>query len=172
MKIIRTKRKTLALEISSNASLIIRAPQLMPLFLIKKFIKEKQSWIAKKQRLIKDRNKKAQNIAPSKISKEKALDKITKRVEHYSSLSGFKYNQIKITSAQKRWGSCSANNNLNFPKKLALAPDKVIDYVVVHELCHIKEKNHSQKFWNEVSKLMPEYKKYRKWLKDHGYLLK
>ena len=172
MKIIRSRRKTLALEISSDASLIIRAPKLMPLFLIKKFIKQKQSWITKKQNLIKTRNKKIQNTKTIKISKKQALEKITKRVKYYSSLSGFKYRNIKITSAQKRWGSCSVQNNLNFPQRLALAPDKVINYVVIHELCHIKEKNHSSNFWQEVAKIMPNYKIYKKWLKENGYLLK
>ena len=172
MKIVRSNRKTLALEISSDASLIIRAPRLMPLFLIKKFIKQKQSWISKKQSLITTRNKNIKSIKVSRISKEKTLEKITKRVKYYSSLSGFKYKNIKITSAQKRWGSCNYQNNLNFPKRLTLAPDKIIDYVVIHELCHIKEKNHSQNFWKEVAQIMPEYKKHRKWLKENGYLLK
>jgi predicted metal-dependent hydrolase len=172
MKIIRSKRKTLALEILSDASLIIRAPKLMPLFLIKKFIKQKQNWITKKQNLITARNKNIKSIKISQISKEGALKKITERVKYYSSLSGFKYKNIKITSAQKRWGSCSAQNNLNFPQKLALAPDKIIDYVVIHELCHIKEKNHSRKFWKEVEKIMPDYKIHRQWLRNYGYLLK
>jgi predicted metal-dependent hydrolase len=172
MKIIRSKRKTLALEISSDASLIIRAPRLMPLFLIKNFIKQKQNWITKKQELIKIRNQKKSQIPTFKITKEQALEKITKRVKYYSSLSGFKYQNIRITSAQKRWGSCSARNNLNFPQRLALAPNQVIDYVVIHELCHIKEKNHSSNFWNEVAKIMPDYKIHRKWLKENGYLLK
>ncbi len=172
MKIIRSKRKTLALEITSDASLIIRSPRLMPLFLIKKFIKQKESWITKKQKLIKTRNKKIQSTKVLFVSKVDALKKISKRVEYYSSISGFKYKNIKITSAQKRWGSCTFKNNLNFPRRLALAPDEVIDYVVIHELCHVKEKNHSQNFWNEVAEIMPEYKKYRKWLKEKGYLLK
>ena len=172
MKIIRSHRKTLALEISSDASLIIRAPKLMPIFLIKKFIKQKQNWIIKKQNLVKLRNQKIKSIQPSQISKNEAFQKIYERVKYYSSLSGFKYQNIKITSAQKRWGSCNAHNNLNFPKRLALAPNKIIDYVVIHELCHIKEKNHSQNFWNEVIKLMPDYKKYRQWLKNNGYSLK
>jgi len=172
MKIIRSKRKTLALEISSDASLIIRAPRLMPVFLINNFIRQKQNWITKKQRLIKARNKKIQSTKISSISKTTALKKISERVKYYSSLANLEYQKINITSAQKRWGSCSAQNNLNFPQRLALAPNKVIDYVVVHELCHIKHKNHSQNFWQEVFKIMPDYKIHRQWLKNHGYLLK
>ena len=103
---------------------------------------------------------------------KQVLKKISERVKYYSSLADLKYQKINITSAQKRWGSCSAQNNLNFPQRLALAPNKVIDYVVVHELCHIKHKNHSQNFWQEVFKIMPNYKIHCQWLKNHGYLLK
>jgi len=172
MKIIRSNRKTLALEISSDASLIIRSPRLMPVFLINNFIKQKQTWINKKQKLIKARNQKKSQMPIFKIIKKQVLKKISERVKYYSSLADLKYQKINITSAQKRWGSCSAQNNLNFPQRLALAPNKVIDYVVVHELCHIKEKNHSKNFWQEVAKIMPEYKIHRRWLKNHGYLLK
>ncbi len=172
MKIIRSRRKTLALEISSDACLIVRAPRLMPVFLIKKFIKQKQNWIIKKQKLIRDRNEKIAKISIPKITKQEALKKITQRVKYYASLSGFKYNKIKITHAKKRWGSCSYQNNLNFTIRLALAPLPVINYVVVHELCHIKEKNHSRNFWQEVSKIIPNYKIHQQWLKDNSYLLK
>ena len=171
MKIIRSKRKTLALEIDSQANLIVRAPKFMPVFLIKKFVQKKQNWINKKQKLVKKRNLEIKSIKTSQMSKIKALEKISQKVEYYSSVSGFKYKNIKITSAQKRWGSCSAKNNLNFSKRLASTPDEIIGYVVVHELCHIKHKNHSKNFWNEVEKLMPDYRKHRKWLKNKGYLL-
>lgn len=173
MRIIRSKRKTLALEIDSNACLIIRAPKLMPVFVIKKFIQQKQNWIIKKQKLIKQRNKQIELTKKStpKISKNKVYKIISQRVKYYSSISNLKYNKINITNAKKRWGSCNAKNNLNFPLRLASASEKIIDYVVVHELCHIKEKNHSKKFWNKVQRLMPDYKKHRKWLKDKGYLL-
>ena len=172
MKIIRSKRKTLALEITSDASLIIRAPKLMPVFLIKKFVKKKENWISKKQKLIEVRNSEIKTFGPKKqISKTQARQIIAPRVQYYASILKFKYQNIKITSAQKRWGSCSVQNNLNFPQRLALAPQEIIDYVVVHELCHIKHKNHSKNFWSEVEKLMPNYKKHRKWLKNKGYLI-
>ncbi len=172
-EIIRSKRKTLALEIDSQANLIIRAPRLMPLFLIKKFIQKKQNWITKKQKLIQTRNLEIKSL-PSKrqISKNQAEQILKPRVQHYAAILKLKYQKIKITSAQKRWGSCSVQNNLNFPLRLALAPNEIINYVVVHELCHIKYKNHSQNFWNEVAQIMPDYKKHRKWLKNKGYLLK
>ena len=80
---------------------------------------------------------------------------------------------VKITSAEKRWGSCSGDDNLSFSFRLIMAPPDIIDYVIVHELMHIKEKNHSPKFWKLVEAVMPEYKIHRRWLKDnhHKFIL-
>ena len=81
---------------------------------------------------------------------------------------GVDYGQITIRSQKTRWGSCSSKGNLNFNCLLLLAPPEVLDYVVVHELCHRKEMNHSPRFWAEVARVMPDYKVRRKWLKDNG----
>ncbi len=96
---------------------------------------------------------------------------IPKQVQHYASLFNFNYKQIKITSAISRWGSCSYNNNLNFTYKLIMCPIEVINYIVVHELCHTKEKNHSQKFWHRVEEILPNYKTQEKWLKENKKII-
>ena len=103
--------------------------------------------------------------------KEQAYSKISERALWFSSLSGIKYNKINITNAQKRWGSCSAKGNLNFSWRLIMAPLRVIDYVIVHELAHIEEKDHSNNFWNKVKVMMPNYKNYKNWLKENEHLL-
>lgn len=95
-----------------------------------------------------------------------------KRVEWYAQIRGFQYNKISITAAQKRWGSCTCGGNLNFPWRLIMAYLAVVDYVVVHELIHLEEKNHSRVFWNKVGMLIPDYKKYQEWLKKNGHLLR
>ncbi|MFN4111286.1 MAG: M48 family metallopeptidase [Ignavibacteria bacterium] len=104
--------------------------------------------------------------------KKIAKEKITERVQRYAQISGLSYNSINITDAQKRWGSCSHNGNLNFSWRLIMAPLGVIDYVVVHELAHLEIKNHSKAFWNKVKILMPDYEKHKDWLTKNNYFLK
>ncbi|MBI4687875.1 MAG: M48 family metallopeptidase [Nitrospirae bacterium] len=96
---------------------------------------------------------------------------MSERVSWYSSLSGLKYNRVKISDAQKRWGSCSAKGNLNFSWRLIMSPIRVIDYVVIHELAHLEERNHSKKCWNKVKIMLPDYEQYKEWLKENKHLL-
>jgi len=99
---------------------------------------------------------------------EFALKVILVKVKNYASLMNVQYGRITIRNQKTRWGSCSSKGNLNFNCLLMLAPDEVVDYVVIHELCHLIEMNHSKAFWKQVEQMMPDYKKHRKWLKDHG----
>ena len=97
-----------------------------------------------------------------------ALKVISVKVKHYAGLMNVQYGRITIRNQKTRWGSCSSKGNLNFNCLLMLAPDEVVDYVVIHELCNLIEMNHSKAFWKQVEQVMPDYKKHRKWLKDHG----
>jgi predicted metal-dependent hydrolase len=89
-------------------------------------------------------------------------------VQYFAPLVGVDYRRITIRSQKTRWGSCSSSGNLNFNCLLLLAPPEVLDYVVVHELCHRKEMNHAPRFWAEVGRVLPDYKKRNKWLKENG----
>lgn len=100
--------------------------------------------------------------------RESAFEKITERARYYSQISGWKYSLIRINNAQGRWGSCSRGNALNFTWRLVMAPPEVLDYVVVHELAHIPEKNHSPRFWNKVEMILPNYQVQREWLRKNG----
>jgi predicted metal-dependent hydrolase len=100
--------------------------------------------------------------------KEMAFKVISERVALYSQKYNFSPKQVKISSAKTRWGSCSPDGTLNFTWRLVMSPLDVIDYVVVHELAHLRIKNHSRKFWSVVEAIYPEYKKQRKWLRDNG----
>ncbi len=103
--------------------------------------------------------------------KSQAQEYITQRVEYYSQLTALRYTSININNATTRWGSCGYQSTLNFTWRLIMAPARVIDYVVVHELMHLKQKNHSQKFWKEVANILPDYKLDDHWLKNCGHLL-
>lgn len=100
--------------------------------------------------------------------KARALQVLSERVKLYAAQHGFKPMRIRITSARTRWGSCSSRGTLSFTWRLVMAPIEVIDYVVVHELVHLKVKNHSKVFWDSVAALMPDYKQRLAWLKANG----
>ena len=101
--------------------------------------------------------------------RQQALEILTDRVQHFASQHGFRATQVRISSARTRWGSCSARGTLSFTWRLVMAPLPVIDYVVVHELVHLKVRNHSKQFWDQVNQLMPDFKNRRSWLKEHGH---
>ena len=100
-----------------------------------------------------------------------ALEHITQRVGYWAQITGLKYRSIRINSATTRWGSCGYKDGLNFTWRLIMAPARVVDYVVIHELMHLKQKNHSRKYWAEVAKVMPDYRQDERWLKANGHLL-
>jgi predicted metal-dependent hydrolase len=102
--------------------------------------------------------------------KKKARQYLLERVDFYESMFKLKSSGIRITSAESRWGSCSEDNHLSFSFRLMMAPPEIVDYVVVHEMMHIREKNHSSKFWNLVVEVIPDFKAHRRWLRDHQHL--
>ena len=102
--------------------------------------------------------------------KKKAEAYLPARVDHFSRIQNLTPHGIRITKADKRWGSCSSEDNLAFSFRLMMAPPDVIDYVVIHELMHIRQKNHSSKFWRLVIEAMPQYQAHRRWLRDHQHL--
>lgn len=179
IKLIRSKRKTLVIEVNANGEVVVRAPLRMPVSQINKFIGEKADWIdihvrkmlkRKEERKSQEDSKGGRPISDQEIRllKIKAKRVIPHKVNQYAQQMGVTYGNITIKVQKSRWGSCSAKGNLNFNCLLMNAPEEIIDYVVVHELCHRKEMNHSPKFWTEVEKVIPDYKDRRKWLKDHG----
>lgn len=216
-KLIRSSRRTLALEIDKNAQLIVRSPQLLSIKKVKDFINEKQNWILKKQQQILEKKanrpkkqyingekflylgneyplnivekqyeplfllqdtfylaKKYQKNASEifKIWYKKTAEKlIPPRVKLYANKHNLTFNNIRITDATTRWGSCSTYNNLNFNLALIMADIDVIDYVIAHEVAHTIHKNHSSDFWQLVEVIKPNYKKHKEWLKNNAELL-
>jgi len=216
-RIIKTRRKTISLQITEYAELIVRAPYRVKEKEIEEVIKKHSEWIRKKKQEMLAKDPKFvgkqfvngegflylgkqyklrivdggqdrltlqdQFILPSDSIhrvrnifldwyRNAALIKLTERADVISQATGLKYYSIKITNAEKRWGSCGAKGRLNFSWRLAMAPVSVIDYVVLHELVHTAVKNHPRSFWNRVEAFMPDYRKKNEWLKQNGYLLR
>lgn len=152
---------------------MVRAPLKIAEKEIYKFIEEKQGWIDGALSRAQERAK-AREDMPELFSKDlreltiKARKVIPDKVKAYADKMNVTYEKITIRHQKSRWGSCSTKGNLNFNCLLMLTPDEVVDYVVVHELSHRIHMNHSKEFWQEVEKILPDYKKRRKWLKDNG----
>ncbi len=212
-QLIRSRRKTLSLQIDKNAQLIVRAPERLSIKKIEAFIQDKSNWIEKKTQasqevlvtkpqylegeqflylgnhypLIRQTNAKNKLEFNGEVFKlnydsdgtnefhrwyKSAFKKIAlPRLDYYSDLYQLTYKQVRLKSQKTLWGSCSSANNINLNYLLIGAPISVIDYVIVHELCHIKHKNHSKHFWALVESILPNYKVEKKWLKTNGHKL-
>lgn len=210
-KLIRSRRKTIALGVTADASLVVRAPMQTPVGYIERLVKRKMKWIQGAIARVESRPRalprefiegesflylgksyklSIEKNAPKNISfrngfllrstekkyareliigwyKKEAKKKIAERVEWCARRFGLSFKSIKITSAEKRWGSCSTTGNLNFSWRLIMAPTSVIDYVIIHELAHLEHKNHSKDFWNSIKIMYPNYEKAKNWLKQN-----
>ncbi len=168
-EIIRSSRKTLALEITRDGQLKVRAPYKVSRKEIQNFVKSKESWIFKHLKRIEEtKAEQPEPLSSEEIEKlvQKALQVLPEKVEHYARIIGVTYGRITIRNQKTRWGSCSSKGNLNFNCQLMRLPEELQDYVVVHELCHRKEMNHSPNFWKEVKNIMPDYQERRTRLKQ------
>lgn len=176
VQVIKSNRKTVAIQINADLTVTMRVPRRATKRDIQKILKEKEGWILKHLEEMKEQQEAYEASAPEPLTKEeikalaeKALVYIPKRVEYFSKLIGVNYGRITIRNQKTRWGSCSSRGNLNFNCLLMLTTPEAIDYVVVHELCHRKQMNHSKAFWSEVEKILPDYKTQVKWLREEGY---
>jgi len=208
-KIIRSRRKTISIEIRSG-EIVVRAPILVPKFAINKFVLQKADWInkylqktslpstigigkimfggvlrnlefadgpneiifdgAKMIVLTSGNSTKLQNLKLKQFLIKESRDAIERHLKRYEHNFEVDYD-FTIKMYKSKWGSCSPQNELTFNGKLIMAPDEVVEYVVVHELCHTRVKNHSKKFWNEVGLILPDYKRRRRWLRANHHLL-
>lgn len=100
--------------------------------------------------------------------RKEALAVIREKAEEYAKVLSVHFESIRIKDQRSRWGSCSSKGNLNFNWRILMAPEPVCDYVIIHELCHLVFMDHSSNFWNLVESICPEYKQYKKWLKENG----
>jgi predicted metal-dependent hydrolase len=216
-QIVRSRRKSFALIIQRDGSLVVRAPLRASDRQIRELVQKKEKWIIAKQEAARQtyatiRPREYVNgenflylgksyklaivdgnqpfltfedqfyLAKSALPQADAVFKawytqqarqiISERAAWYAAQNGFVYQRVNITGARTRWGSCGARGSLNFTWRLVMAPLRVIDYVVVHEVAHLKHKNHSKAYWEEVKRLMPDYQQQIKWLKANGHTLR
>lgn len=170
--LIRSRRRTMALEIK-NGELFLRVPLRTSQGQIRQFLIQHESWIETHMARAQQRQ---EALAKCPVLSEQELTELTQqakivipqRVAHFAPLVGVTYGNVTIRHQRTRWGSCSGRGNLSFNCLLMLAPPEVLDAIVVHELCHRKEMNHSSRFYEEVLRILPDYHTRHAWLKEHG----
>ncbi len=170
-EVIRSSRKTVAVQVKPDLRVVVRAPMRMKNADIDAFVEKNRAWI--ERHLQAAREAQAQALPPLSNEEiealaDRALAELPPRVAQLASLLGVQYHRITIRNQTSRWGSCSGKKNLNFNCLLMLCPGEVTDYVILHELCHLKELNHSKRFWALVEGCCPNYRAHRRWLRTEG----
>ena len=171
--VIRSNRKSMALQVRADESVTARVPLWVPDAEVRRFLKQHEAWIVKKRGSVRAGSEKTREVgAPpleqlSASERKKVREKIIARVSFYCSRMNVSVGQMSVRSQKTRWGSCSAKGNVNFNYLLAYLPEELLDYVVVHELSHRRHMDHSKEFWAEVEKYCPDYKNCRKKLKAY-----
>ena len=172
-ELIRSKRKSLALQVKGDGTVVVRAPLRLSEDKIDRFVREHLDWIEKQKDGIQELSGKRHVITEQERADgiQKALKIFPERTAFFAERMGIDYGRITVREQKTRWGSCSQKGNLNFNWKLVLMPQELLDYVVVHELAHKKEMNHSARFWAIVEQELPDYQKRRNELKKLGQFL-
>ena len=177
--LVRSKRRSCAISIDLNGQITVRVPLRTSEKEISHLLIDKRLWIINKYLEIQEQQKNrpvsdltdSQRAALERRYIDAAKNYFPKRAAYFTQFTGGSYNRITIRDQKTRWGSCSAKGTLSFNWRLMLAPPAILDYVVVHELCHLTYLDHSSAFWKKVESVYPDYRTARKWLKDHGHEL-
>ena len=172
VQIIRSSRRSMGLQVKADGTVCARVPMQVMDYAVQEFIEGHAEWIFKKRKLVLSKDNRPDIVYLPEVTDESDRERIQtfieEKVSHYASVMGVSYGRITMRNQKTRWGSCSSKGNLNFNCLLMLAPSEILDYVVVHELCHRKQMNHSKAFWLEVEKVLPDYKESIEWLKEEG----
>ena len=174
--VIHSRRKTLSMQVKGDGQVEIRAPLRTSDAEIRRFLETHRRWLEKhlqKAQALQQAKAGVRKLTAAETAelKKKAKRILPERVAYWAPLIGVRPGRIAVRCQKTRWGSCSAKGNLNFNCLLMLAPEGVIDYIVVHELCHLKHMNHSKRFYAEIEKVLPDYRQHQQWLKDNGEFL-
>lgn len=165
-----SKRKTIAICVTCEEELLVKIPIGTPDERIRRFLKQKEYWIYKTymRQVNENKNRLVFSKEEERKLREKARRVFTEKTRWYAGQIGVSYNRIRIAEQKTRWGSCSSSGTISYNWRLILMPENIQNYVVVHELCHCIEMNHSQRFWELVKCYIPEMQQCRNWLKEHG----
>jgi len=166
--------KSMRLAIYGGGNFIVTAPASLPQNRIERFIAEKSKWVVdtieyfKKfpATIFKKRKTKKESRAEFLLHKEKVLSQVKARLDYFNQFYGYRWSNVQIRNQKTRWGSCSRRGNLSFNYKITFLPEHLADYVIVHELCHIGEFNHSKNFWALLAQALPNWKELRRELKS------
>lgn len=164
--LVKSARRTIAIEIKRDGTVVVRAPRRAKDEEIKSFVKSKRGWIEKHLARIASAPK-AEKFSLKEIAemKAKVYSPLVFKVKFFAEKAGVSYGKVSVRAQKTLWGSCNKKGDLSFNCLLSLLPQELFDYVVVHELCHRKQMNHSAAFWREVEKILPDYKARRANLK-------
>ncbi len=167
----RRGQRSIRLSVHADGRVSVSAGLSMPERLIEAFVRDNATWIERAQARMSKlkpgllaRRDRAEYLA----KKEEARALAHSRLAHFNEAYGFRWNRVSIKDQRSQWGSCSRYGNLNFNYKIVLLPSALADYVIVHELCHLKEMNHSARFWSLISKTVPEWRERRSKLRRYG----
>ena len=174
--VIRSRRTTLSMQVKGDGQVEIRAPLRTSDAEIRRFLETHRRWLEKhlqKAQALQQAKAGVRKLTAAETAelKKKAKRILPERVAYWAPLIGVRPGRIAVRCQKTRWGSCSTKGNLNFNCLLMLAPEGVIDSIVVHELCHLKHMNHSKRFYAEIEKVLPDYRQHQQWLKENGEFL-
>lgn len=163
-----SRARRLRLAIYADGSFVVTKPRSLPENFVERFILDKAAWILKKMTDFKQYSGMRFNFTPKDYQAQKAAASafIAQRIRHYNEYYHFTYHKVSVRNQKTCWGSCTRSGNLSFNFKILHLPAALADYIIVHELCHLKEFNHSKKFWQLVGETMPDYNLQRKTLKQ------
>lgn len=168
----KSKRaKQMRLVVYRDGRVVVTTPYLISSWFVDRFVEKKKKWLLRKIFLLKQfQDSNFQKLTKKDYfkNKDKASELIIGRLKYFSQTYNFQFNDVRVKDQKSRWGSCSSKRNLNFNYKIVFLPQELQDYIIVHELCHLKEFNHSVNFWNLVAQAFPDYKDQRKKLKSFG----
>ncbi len=174
---VSVRTRNIRLAIDRNGEITVSSPRFVPQKIIEIFLRDKSLWIQEKVEYFKKIRStyplldKAAAYMLYEEHKDRALILVLSKLGEYNKIYNFRWNRVTIKDTKTRWGSCSKEGNLNFSYKIALLPEHLANYIVVHELCHLGEFNHSKNFWNMVAKTIPDYKNAKEELKKEGIVM-